>query len=115
MKTKIIAVALTLAATTVFAEGFMPWTEIMAKYDLNHDGGVSMEESRDVTLAKDFPGFSPWFSDHFAKLDTNGDGMVDSVELAKMMKAEKHTDQDMANAFYKDLGFMPTNPETHQN
>jgi Ca2+-binding EF-hand superfamily protein len=110
-----IAYALLFLGAAAQAEGFMPWTEIMAKYDLNHDGGVSMEESRDVTLAGEFKGFAPWFADHFAKLDTNGDGMVDSVELAKMMKAEKHTDQDMANAFYKDLGFMPTNPETHAN
>ena len=110
MKTVITAIAMTLAAGVAHAEAFMPWTEVMAKYDLDHDGGVSMEEAKNHELGSNFVGFQPFMVDHFAELDANGDGIIDSTELAKMMHSQKWTDKDMVNQFYKNTGFMPTNP-----
>jgi hypothetical protein len=109
MKKTLLAFSVLFAAAAS-AEGFMPWTEIMAKYDANFDGGVSMEEAKNHTLGQNFVGFQPFMVDHFAELDSNGDKMIDAVELAKMKQAMKWTDKDMVNQFYKNTGFMPTNP-----
>lgn len=109
MRKTLLALSMAFAAG-VSAETFMPWTDVMKTYDANHDGGVSMEETKDHKLGQTTPGFAPWFADHFAELDTNGDGIVNQDELSKMMHTKQWTDKDMVNFFYKDTGFMPTNP-----
>jgi hypothetical protein len=112
MKYSLIAAALVLVAgsSAASAEGFMPWTDVMKMYDANHDGVISMEEAKDHKLGEQFPGFMPFFQDHFADLDTDHDGTVSEQELANMMHKMNWTDKEMVNQFYKNTGFMPTNP-----
>ena len=92
----------------------MPWTDAVAKADANNDGGVSMEEAKTHKLGADFVGFQPFMVDHFADLDANKDGMVTVDELKSMMAAKQWTDKQMVDQFYKNTGFMPTNPANQQ-
>jgi hypothetical protein len=91
--------------------GFMPWGEVMHSFDANQDGGVTLSEAGNADKSSRFIGFQPFLKDHFADLDANKDGMVDDAEVATMMKAKQWTDKAMVNQFYKNTGFMPTNPE----
>ena len=96
-----------LFATTASAEGFMPWTDVFAKADVNGDGGISMDEVKDHKLGEDITGFQPWMSDHFAALDTNGDGIVMMDELKAGMTTMKMDDEKLSRAFFEHQGFMP--------
>lgn len=111
MKTTLIAAALSFAAGAASAQGFMPWTDVMKMYDANQDGGISMDEAKDHKLGESFVGFQPFMVDHFAELDANGDSVVMQDELAAMMQSKQWTDKQMVNQFYKNTGFMATNPE----
>jgi EF hand len=120
MKQTLLAIALTFAAGTVAAEGetgFMPWTtwmkDVWAAYDMNKDGGLSMSEVTEMSrkLGEDMVGFQPWYMDHFAKLDTDKDGIVTAEELHAMMEADKMTDAEVVKAWLRGVGFMPFNQE----
>ncbi|MCC7120630.1 MAG: hypothetical protein IT493_03640 [Gammaproteobacteria bacterium] len=106
-------IALVLAANAPFAAaaGFMPWTDVFARYDANGDGGVSMDEAKDRKLGESFVGFQPFMVDHFADLDVNADGKVTAEELKAMQQSKAWDDKQMVNQFYKNTGFMATNPE----
>ena len=112
MNKTLIALALAFAAGTVSAEGegFMPWTDVMKQFDANGDGKITMEEAKNHKLGENFIGFMPFMQDHFADLDTDHDGSVDEEELKAMMHKMNWSDKDMVNQFYKNTGFMPTNP-----
>lgn len=111
MHTFIFGLLLGTASLSVHAAGFMPWTDVFKQYDANGDGGVSMEEAKDRKLGESFVGFQPFMVDHFAELDANGDGVVMQDELQAMQKAKAWEDKQMVNQFYKNTGFMATNPE----
>ena len=116
MKKILVSVAFAFFAATAYGQGFMPWTnwmnDVWNAHDMNHDGALSMDEVKQMnhTLGEDFIGFQPWMNDHFAELDENKDGVVDQHELHMMMMAKKWTSKQMVNEWYKNLGFMPTNP-----
>lgn len=110
MRKLLITLAMTAVASLAQAEGFMPWTDAFSKADANSDGGVSMEEAKSHTLGQDVVGFTPFMVDHFADLDANKDGMVDMAEMKSMMTTKQWTDKMMVDQFYKNTGFMPTNP-----
>lgn len=114
MRKSLLAVALATVTTYAAADGFMPWTDAVAKADANGDGGVSMEEAKTHKLGEDFVGFQPFMVDHFADLDANKDGMVTVDELKSMMATKQWTDKQMVDQFYKNTGFMPTNPANQQ-
>ena len=78
MTRKLIPLALMAVIGGVSAEGFMPWTKVADMADLNDDGMLTMFEVERFKPVAKFPGFQPWMADHFADLDTNNDGMVDS-------------------------------------
>ena len=82
MTRKLIPLALMAVVGSVSAEGFMPWTKVADMADLNDDGMLTMFEVERFKPVAKFPGFQPWMADHFADLDTDNDGMVDSEELA---------------------------------
>ena len=82
---KILLAMAVAAAGFANADGFMPWTDAVAKADANGDGGVSMEEAKTHKLGQDFVGFQPFMVDHFADLDANKDGMVTVDEMKAMM------------------------------
>ncbi|MGQ0657375.1 MAG: hypothetical protein ACT4NU_04655 [Chromatiales bacterium] len=114
-----LIVAMAFAANGVYAAGetgFMPWSnwrnDIWSAHDSNKDGALSMDEVKEMNhvLGEDFNGFQPWMTDHFAELDENKDGVVDQHELHMMMMKHKYTDKQMVNEWYKNLGFMVTNP-----
>lgn len=120
MKKALLVFALTFAAGNVLAEGetgFMPWTtwmkDVWAAYDKNHDGGISMEEMKEMdhVLGQDMVGFSPWFSDHYAELDADKNGIVTIEELHNMMVANKITDAEVTKTWLRGVGFMPFNQE----
>ncbi len=111
MRSIIIAFALAAAAPFAGADGFMPWTDVFAKYDANGDGGVSMDEAKDRRLGESFIGFQPFMVDHFAALDADHDGKVSQAELQAMQQSKAWNDKQMVNQFYKNTGFMATNPE----
>jgi len=115
----VLTVAIAFAAGGVYAAGetgFMPWSnwrnDVWNAYDSNKDGNMSMDEVKEMNhvLGEDFNGFQPWMVDHFAELDENKDGVVDQHELHMMMMAKKWTDKQLVNEWYKNLGFMVTNP-----
>lgn len=111
-----LAIAVMLSTVAVFsqADGFMPWSDAFSKADANGDGGVSMDEAKSHTLGQDVVGFTPFMADHFADLDANKDGMVDMAEMKAMMATKQWTDKMMVDQFYKNTGFMPTNPANSQ-
>ncbi|MGV0005459.1 MAG: hypothetical protein ACNYPG_02330 [Candidatus Porifericomitaceae bacterium WSBS_2022_MAG_OTU9] len=96
---------------SVFAQegGFMPWTDVMMEADADGSGGVSMAEIKSYRLGKRFQGFQPWMSDHFAELDTNGDGEVNLTELKKGTMEMEMGDAEVSSGFYRGFGFMPAN------
>ncbi len=111
MHKTLITLLLGAAVNVAGAAGFMPWTDVFAKFDANADGGVSMEEAKDRKLGESFIGFQPFMVDHFKELDANGDGIVMQDELAAMKQTKAWADKQMVNQFYKNTGFMATNPE----
>lgn len=93
------------------AEGFMPWTDVFAKADADGDGGLTMDEVMDRKIGENFQGFQPWMRDNFATLDTDGDGIVTRAELEAGMKTMGMDDEQLSQAFFKNLGFMPKNTQ----
>lgn len=104
----ILAAVFAVAAS---AEGFMPWTDVFAKADVDADGSLSMQEVMEHKLGEDFAGFQPWMSDHFAALDTDGSGTVSKAELEAGMHGMNMTDDALSQAFFKQQGFMPKNSQ----
>ena len=111
MTKTLIAAAFVLFSTAAAADGFMPWTAVMAGADTNHDGAISMQEVRDYKLGSSFQGFQPWMTDHFAQCDTNHDGEIDHAELAACMKEMGMSDTQLSEVFFKGQGFMPRNQQ----
>jgi hypothetical protein len=120
MKKTLLAIALTFAAGTVAAEGetgFMPWTtwmkDVWAAYDMNKDGGLTMDEVKEMDhkLGEDMVGFAPWYMDHYAELDADKNGIVTGEELHAMMVANKMTDAQVTKDWLRGVGFMPFNQE----
>lgn len=107
MKNLTLLFAGLLVSGIVYAEGFMPWTDVTAMADSNKDGMLTMPEVEQFKQATEFPGFQPFMTDHFKELDTNADGMVDSDELAKAKEMFQMDDTAMSQAFFKKQGFMP--------
>jgi hypothetical protein len=102
---------LALVPFTASAEGFMPWSDVLAKADANGDGGVSMTEVKDHKLGEDFSGFQPWMQDHFEQCDTDKDGIVMVAEIEACKKAMGMSDPELSQAFFKQQGFMPKNAQ----
>ena len=112
-KVLILALALAVAFAFVlpaFAQGFMPWTDVMMMADTNHDGMTSMDEVKKFNVADHFIGFQPFMIDHYDDLDLNKDGMVSMAEVKMFAKNQmKWSDPEISKMFYKGLGFMPKN------
>lgn len=112
---KILITVLFAGATQLAAAaGFMPWNDVLKMYDANTDGGVSMLEAKNIQLGGKFVGFQPFMVDHFAELDANKDGMISKEELRAMMTTKQWTDKQMVNQFYKNTGFMASNPQNQK-
>ncbi|KAG2663703.1 hypothetical protein I3843_16G047400 [Carya illinoinensis] len=65
--------------------------EILKKFDVNHDGGLSKDELKAAfqSLGARFPGWRAIRALHH--VDTNGDGMVSGEELKVLIQyAKKH-------------------------
>ena len=107
MKRLISMLALSLFTAAAGAQGFMPWTDIMMMADMNHDGGVSMDEVKTYNANDHFIGFQPFMADHFKDCDKDADGEVSMYELKVCTKAMGMTDSETSMMFYKGLGFMP--------
>lgn len=93
------------------AQGFMPWTDIMRGADRDGSGTVSMEEVAAYRLGSRFQGFQPWMSDHFAHLDTDGDGEVSVAEIEAGMHGMGMDGAGLSRAWTEGLGFMPREQE----
>ncbi len=112
---QIFSKALVLAVACVivlpaFAQGFMPWTDVVMMADTNHDGMMTMEEVKKFNAADHFVGFQPFMIDHYKDLDTNNDGMVSMAEVKMFAKNQMHwSDPEISEMFYKGVGFMPRN------
>ena len=108
-KVLILAVAFAIVLPA-FAQGFMPWTDVMMMADTDHDGMTSMEEVKTFNAADHFIGFQPFMIDHYKDLDINKDGMVSMAEVKMFAKNQmKWSDPEISKMFYKGLGFMPKN------
>lgn len=110
MRTTILAV-LAACGGAASAQGFMPWIDIMRGADADASGAVSMEEVEAYRLGSRFQGFQPWMSDHFADLDTDGDGEVSVAELEAGTRRMGMDGAALSRAWTEGLGFMPREQE----
>lgn len=109
MKNMMCVIALLAMPFGAFAQGFMPWTDVMMEADTDGDGGVSMAEIKAFRLGSRFQGFQPWMVDHFAELDLDGNGEISMYELKKGAMSMEMTDAEVSTGFYRGFGFMPAN------
>lgn len=89
------------------AQGFMPWEDVLKLADANADGKVTKVEVRSFGPTEEIPGFVPWITDHWADLDADKDGDVSLDECRSGIDAAKWTDEEIRDAFYSNVGFMP--------
>lgn len=108
-KAIIFGLAFFALAGTAQAEGFMPWTDVMIMADTNHDGALDMQEVDNFSEATTFIGFQPFIREQFKIYDTNHDGRLSMAELKMGTMKDELTDPEVSVAFFKGLGFMPSN------
>ncbi|MEM7468357.1 MAG: hypothetical protein AAF387_15920 [Pseudomonadota bacterium] len=89
------------------AQGFMPWNDVLTLADIDRDGKVTKVELTKFGPTDEIPGFVPWMSDHWADLDADKDGDVSLDECRSGIEAAGWTDDEIRDAFYSNVGFMP--------
>ena len=111
MKTNVLAaVMVAFVSVGVFAEdpvGFQPWRKIFEEADTNKSGGLTLEECQHYSKLDQYPGFLPWFRDHFSDMDLNSDGQVTLAEMDKSMAAMKMKDAEVETLWREGIGFQP--------
>jgi Ca2+-binding EF-hand superfamily protein len=94
-------IAITVLAGTAFAQGFMPWSDILKKAMADHPG-MTMEMMHDfATREKQFTGFEPWMISHFKEVDADHDGSITMAEMHAWMDAHKMSDKQLTDAWYE--------------
>lgn len=89
------------------AEGFRPWGEVFEAADVDNSGGLTKEECDHHPDAGRFPGFGPWFRNHFMDMDANKDGHLTQEEMAVGMAAVQMTPEAVLESWKTGLGFQP--------
>lgn len=92
---------------TATAEGFRPWGDIFNEADTDKSGGLTLAECDHYMHADVYPGFSPFFRNHFTDMDADKNGEVTKEEMAQGMKAMQMTDEDVAKSWREGSGFQP--------
>ena len=93
-------VAIAVLAGTAFAQGFMPWDDILTKAMAGHKG-LTMEMTHDFAQReKQFAGFEPWMISHFNEVDTDHDGSISMEEMHAWMDAHKMSGKELSDAWY---------------
>lgn len=106
-----VSIAATTLTTTVAAEGFTPWPEVLKMADANQDGKVSPHEVMFFESAEHFVGFQPFMADHFQDFDADNDGVVSLDECRSGLDKLGMSDAQISQAFFERQGFMPrSNP-----
>lgn len=97
----VMAVAIAGLASAAFAQGFMPWEDILTKATAGQKG-MTMEMMHDfATREKQFTGFEPFFVSHFNEIDTDHDGNVTMEEMHAWMDAHKMSSKELSAAWYE--------------
>ena len=103
----IIASVAVIGAGNAFAEGFKPWGDVFNASDKDKSGGLSKAECDHNPDAGKFPGFGPWFRNHFTDMDADKNGEVTMAEMMAGMKAAKVTDDELLKNWQEEPGFRP--------
>jgi len=94
-------IAIAVLAGSAFAQGFMPWDEILTKAMAGKQG-VTMEMVHDfATREKQFTGFEPFMVNHFKEIDTDNDGDITMAEMHAWMDAHKMSGKELTAAWYE--------------
>ncbi len=101
------AVAVITSIGTATAGGFQPWHDLFGKADTNESGGLTREECDHFTHADEYPGFRPFFRNHFTDMDADKSGEVTKEEMAQGMEAMQMADEDVAKSWREGVGFQP--------
>lgn len=103
----VISLMLLANAGGVGAEGFRPWGEVFDAADVDRSGALSKAECDHHPDAGKFPGFGPWFRNHFTDMDANGDGELTKEEMAAGMAAVETTPEAVVQTWKTGIGFQP--------
>ena len=99
--------ALLLAASLVGAQdNTPPWLSIMQQADTDGDGRISMDEVKEYTHGKDYPGFQTFMADHFVDFDKDNDAMVGVDEMRAGISRLGITDADLTKGFVHGFRFI---------
>ena len=104
-----LASAVTALSLSASAEGFMPWSKVMAMADADGDGKLSPHEVMFFESSEHFVGFQPFMADHFRDFDADGDGFVTEAEARAGAERLGMSDTAVSKAFFERQGFMPRN------
>ncbi len=108
MKAKVLVAAVVLmAADIAVAQGFQPWGDVFDAADTDNSGGLSKDECDHHPDAGKFPGFGPWFRNHFTDMDADKNGELTKDEMMAGMQAVQITGEDVLNTWREGLGFQP--------
>ncbi len=103
----IITAVVLLGAGSAAAGGFKPWGDVFSAADTDKSGGLSKAECDHNPDAGKFPGFGPWFRNHFTDMDADKNGEVTMEEMMTGMKAMQVTDEELLKGWREEPGFRP--------
>ena len=110
-----IVAVVALFAGGALAEGFKPWGDVLSAADTDKSGGISKAECDHHPDAGKFPGFGPWFRNHFTDTDADKNGEITMAEMMASMKAIQVSDDALLKNWREAPGFRPKSGEDKQS
>lgn len=110
-----IVAVVALFAGGVLADGFKPWGDVLSAADTDKSGGISKAECDHHPDSGKYPGFRPWFRNHFTDTDVDKNGEITMAEMMTSMAAIQVSDDALLKNWREPPGFRPKSGEDKQS